>query len=56
MRGMAKLSWIWLAGCIAWTIDGIVCLRYPSKQHAILAFGMALLFGIAWEFYRQQRN
>jgi len=56
MRGMAQFSWIWLAGCIAWTIDGLACLRYPSKQHAELAFVMAVLFGIAWGFYRQQRH
>ena len=56
MRWMAKFSWIWLAGCIAWTIDGLVCLRYPSKQHAELAFVMAVLFGIAYAFYRNQRR
>jgi hypothetical protein len=48
-------SWIWAVGCAAWTIDGLACLRYPNKQHAELAFLMAVMFGIAWGFYRQQK-
>ncbi len=48
-------SWIWAAGCIAWAVDGLLCLRYPDKSHAVLGFLMALLFGIAWLFYRQQK-
>jgi hypothetical protein len=56
MRRMAQFSWIWLAGSIAWTIDGLVCLRFPSKQHSVLAFGLALLFAIAWAFYRDQQR
>ena len=48
-------SWIWAMGCAAWTLDGLACLRYPNKQHAVLALIMAVMFGIAWGFYRQQR-
>ena len=40
-------------GCVAWTVDGLVSLRYPIKQHAELAFILAVLFLIAWLFYRQ---
>ncbi len=42
-------------GCAAWTLDGLACLRYPNKQHAVLAFLMAAMFGITWGFYRQQK-
>jgi hypothetical protein len=37
-------------------VDGLLCLRYPIKQHAELAFMLAALFGIAWLFYRQQER
>jgi len=53
---MKRTSWIWAAGCVAWTIDGLLSLRYPNKQHAELAFVMAALFAVAWAFYRQQRQ
>ena len=53
---MRWTAWIWAVGCAAWTVDGIVCLRYPDKRHAQLAFLLAALFGIAWAFYRQQRR
>jgi hypothetical protein len=43
-------------GAAAWTLDGIVCLRFPDKRHAELAFVMAVLFAIAWGFYRQQKS
>jgi hypothetical protein len=51
---MRRTAWIWLAGCIAWMVDGLVSLRLRSMPHAELAFVMALLFGIAWLFYRTQ--
>ena len=53
---MRRTSWIWMAGCIAWAVDGLVCLRYPDKRHAELAFTLAILFAIAWAFYRQQKR
>jgi uncharacterized membrane protein YfcA len=53
---MRRTAWIWAVGCAAWAVDGVVCLRYPNKQHAQLAFLMAMLFGVAWLFYRQQRR
>jgi len=56
MRRMPDLTWVWAAGCAAWTFDGIVCLRYPDKRHAELAFVMAALFGIAYSFFRQQKR
>lgn len=51
---MRKTAWIWLAGCIAWTVDGVVNLAAHAQQHAELGFLVALLFGIAWLFYRNQ--
>ena len=53
---MQRTAWIWLAGCIAWTIDAVINVVVRSPQHAELAFLMALLFGIAWLFYRGQRR
>lgn len=52
--GMRKTAWIWLAGTLAWTADGLVSLRLHSAQHAELAFLLALLFLVAWLFYRTQ--
>lgn len=51
---MRKTAWIWLAGCIAWTFDAAVSVHYHSVAHAELAFVLAMLFGIAWLFYRNQ--
>ena len=51
---MRKTAWIWLAGTIAWSADGLVSLRLHSNQHAELAFLLALLFLVAWLFYRVQ--
>jgi len=43
-----------MAGCIAWTLDGLLQARLHAVQHAILAFLLAILFGAAWAFYRSQ--
>lgn len=51
---MRKTAWIWLAGCIAWTFDAAVSLVLHAAAHAELAFVMAVLFGVAWLFYRSQ--
>ena len=51
---MRKTAWIWLVGCIAWTFDAAVSLVVHSAAHAELAFVLALLFGVAWLFYRSQ--
>jgi len=51
---MRKTAWIWLAGCIAWTVDAGVSLSVHSAAHAELAIVLAMLFGIAWLFYRSQ--
>ncbi len=53
---MRKTAWIWLLGCIAWTVDGVVNVGLHVIPHAEIAFLMALLFGIAWLFYRNARN
>lgn len=53
---MWRTAWIWLIGCIAWAIDGVINVVLHAPQHAELAFLMALLFGIAWLFYRGQRR
>jgi hypothetical protein len=51
---MRKTAWIWLAGCIAWTVDAAVSLSLHSARHAELALLVAIVFGIAWLFYRSQ--
>ena len=53
---MRRTAWIWLAGCIAWTLDAAVSLHYNNSKHAVIAVSMALLFLIAWLFYRNQRR
>ncbi len=51
---MRRTAWIWLAGCIAWGVDGLLHLRLRERPHAELAFLMAALFLVAWLFYRVQ--
>ena len=51
---MRKTAWIWLVGCIAWTFDAVVAVSRHSAPHAELAFAVAMVFGIAWLFYRSQ--
>jgi hypothetical protein len=53
---MRRTAWIWLAGCIAWTVNGLVSMHLHSRAHAELALIMALLFLAAWVFYRSQRK
>jgi hypothetical protein len=53
---MRNTAWLWFAGCIAWTVDGIVSLRLHSIQHAQLAFMVALVFLAAGFFYRAQKR
>jgi hypothetical protein len=53
---MRRTAWIWLVGCVAWLIDGLVNVYLHSVQHAELAFLVAIMFGIAWLFYRNQRR
>lgn len=51
---MRKTAWIWLAGCIAWMFDAAVSVSQHSAAHAELALIVAIVFGIAWLFYRSQ--
>lgn len=51
---MRRLAWIWLAGCLAWTLDFGVNLYAGNRAHAELALLLAILFGIAYAFYRNQ--
>jgi len=51
---MRRTAWIWLAGCFAWTLDAAVSITLHSTAHAELAIVLALMFGIAWLFYRSQ--
>ena len=51
---MRRHAWVWLAGCIAWTIDFLVNALHRNMPHAELAFILAVLFGIAYAFYITQ--
>ena len=51
---MRRTAVIWLAGCIAWTVDFAANVYKHHTQHAQLALLMALMFGIAYAFYRTQ--
>lgn len=51
---MRRTTWIWLAGCLAWTLDCGVNLVYGNRPHAELALILSVLFGIAYMFYRNQ--
>ncbi len=53
---MRRTAWIWLLGCVAWAVDGAINVVKREPQHAELAFLLALLFGIAWLFYRGMRR
>jgi len=53
---MRRTAWVWLAGALAWSFDGLVSLHVHSAAHAELAFLMATLFMVAWLFYRGQRK
>jgi hypothetical protein len=53
---MRRTSWVWLAGCIAWTVDAVVNVLLHSPQRAELALLVAVLFGIAFLFYRGQKR
>lgn len=53
---MRSTAWIWLAGCIAWTLDAGVSVYYHNQKHAVIAVCLALLFGIAWLSYRGQKR
>ena len=54
LKAMRRTAVIWLAGCIAWTVDFVANLVLRHTQHAQLALIMAILFGIAYAFYRTQ--
>jgi len=51
---MRNAAWVWFAGFIAWTVDGMISLRLHSIQHAQLAFLVAMVFFVAGLFYRKQ--
>jgi hypothetical protein len=53
---MRNAAWIWFAGFVAWVIDGIISLRLHSRQHAQLAFLVAMVFLAAGLFYRRQQR
>ena len=51
---MRRVAWIWLAGCLAWALDFGVNALHGNRPHAELALLLAVLFGIAYAFYRNQ--
>ena len=51
---MRRSAWIWAVGSAVWTFDCIVNLYYRSLPHAELAFLVAIMFAIAWAYYRKE--
>jgi hypothetical protein len=49
---MSRFAWIWAAGAVVWTADGLISLSLHNRLHAELAFVMAAMFLVAWLFYR----
>ena len=47
--------WIWAVGCAVWVLDGLLALRAGNLPQAKLAFLLALLFAIAFAFFREQQ-
>jgi hypothetical protein len=56
MLYMRRTAWIWAAGCIAWTVDAFISLRVRDVPHAQLALLLAIMFGIAFGFFRAQNR
>jgi len=54
--GPRRFTWVWFAGCAAWSIDGIFWMRLHAVAHARLAFMLALLFLAAGMFYRNLKS
>jgi hypothetical protein len=53
---MRRLAWIWFAGCIAWTISGMLSLRVHNWPRAELSLAVAMVFLFAGLLYRQQKR
>ena len=51
---MRRGAIIWLVGCIAWSIDAVANLLHHNAQHSYIALLMAIIFAIAYAFYRTQ--
>jgi hypothetical protein len=49
---MRRTAWIWAAGCIVWTADALINLRLRNVPQSELALLLAIMFGIAFGFYR----
>jgi hypothetical protein len=53
---LKRTAWIWAVGCAVWCIDGGISVYQHAAPHAELDFLMAILFAIAWLFYRDQQR
>lgn len=53
---MARMAWVWFAGCVAWVVDGLVSAHYRAWPRAELAFMVALMFLAAGIFFRMQKR
>lgn len=53
---MKNIPQIWRVVCAVWLVDAFICVRCGSRQHARLAFRVAMLFFAAGMLYRQQRQ
>jgi len=53
-EALARLRWIWFAGCAVWLVNGCVSLYLHAWQHAQLAFVVGVIFLAAGLFYQRQ--
>jgi len=44
-----------MAGSVVWLFDGLMRVHLHQWPHAVLAFVLAGMFGLAWVFYSQQQ-
>nr|ADC36165.1 hypothetical protein [uncultured bacterium 162] len=51
---MRRTAWIWMAGSVVWFFDGLLQVRQRQWPHAVLAFVLTAMFGVAWVFYSRQ--
>jgi hypothetical protein len=56
MLYMRRTGWIWAAGCIAWTADALINLCAGNVPHAQISLLLAIMFGIAFGFFRVQNR
>lgn len=53
---MRKTAWIWALGCLVWVFDTALHAHRQDWGNAGIGLLLAVLFFVAWVFFRQQKN